>query len=132
MITFVDTNILLDVFLPDHEFGERSAGCLERAFDQGSLIINEIVYAELAPQFNSQLLLDKTLTKIGIRTHAIDRETAYAAGAAWLQYRKAGGKRDRILADFLIGAHALLHADCLLSRDRGFYKKYFKNLKLVY
>ena len=52
-------------------------------------------------------------------------------GIAWVQYKKAGGKRERILADFLIGAHAQIHADRLLTRDRGFYKKYFKHLKII-
>jgi len=131
MITFVDTNILLDVFLPDPEFGEKSSEHLERSFHEGSLIINEIVYAELAPQFSSQRLLDKTLLKLGIRILPIDRETAYIAGIAWQQYRRAGGKRERIISDFLIGAHALVHTDRLLTRDRGFYKIYFKNLKVI-
>ena len=132
MITFVDTNVLLDVFLPDPEFGEQSAEHLEQSFSEGSLVINEVIYAELAPQFSTRLLLDKTLTKLGIRIISIDTETAYSAGIAWQQYRKAGGKRERILSDFLIGAHALTHADRLLTRDRGFYKKYFKNLKVIY
>ena len=70
MITFVDTNILLDVFLPDPEFGDKSAEHLEKAFNEGSLIINEIVYAELAPQFNTQGLLDKTLSRLGIGMHS--------------------------------------------------------------
>ena len=131
MITLVDTNILLDVFLPDPEFGEKSSEYLERSFHEGSLIINEIVYAELAPQFSSQRLLDKTLLNLGIRILSIDRETAYTAGIAWQQYRRAGGKRERIISDFLIGAHALVHTDRLLTRDRGFYKIYFKNLKVI-
>jgi predicted nucleic acid-binding protein len=64
MITFVDTNILLDVFLPDPVYGERSSAALERAFHEGSLIVNEIVYAELAPQFHSQRLLNDVLGKL--------------------------------------------------------------------
>ena len=58
MITFVDTNILLDVFLPDPVHGESSSAALEKAFHEGSLIVNEIVYAELAPQFGSRKLLN--------------------------------------------------------------------------
>ena len=58
MITFVDANILLDVFLPDPEFGVLSAESLDQAFQQGSLVLNEIIYAELVPQFDSQALLD--------------------------------------------------------------------------
>ncbi len=132
MITFVDTNILLDVFLPDPDFGKRSLEYLEKAFHEGSLIINVIIYAELAPQFGSRNLLDSTLAKLGIQMLFIEQEIAYTAGRKWKQYRKAGGKRDRILADFLIGAHAQSKADILLSRDRGFYKKYFKGLKVMY
>jgi len=48
MITFVDTNVLLDVFLPDPKWGETSKNSLDQAYVQGSLIINEIIYAELA------------------------------------------------------------------------------------
>ena len=131
MITFVDTNILLDVFLPDPEYGEKSSGALEKAFNQGSLIINEIVYAELAPQFDRQGILDEVLGKLGIRTVIIDNEAAFMAGRVWKEYRKSGGKRNRILADFLIGAHARLKAERLLTRDRGFYRKYFKGLTLL-
>ena len=65
MITFVDTNILLDVLLPDPTYGERSANALEKAFNEGSLIINEIVYAELAPQFDSRASMEDIRQKIG-------------------------------------------------------------------
>ena len=67
MITFVDTNVLLDVFLPDPEWGEKSKNSLYKAFSQGSLVINEIIYAELAPQFSNQTLLDDTLNTLGTR-----------------------------------------------------------------
>lgn len=132
MITFVDTNVLLDVFLPDPKWGQGSKKILDQAFNEGSLVINEIIYAELAPQFASQNLLDNTLKVLGIRVISLDRETAYLAGTKWKKYRESGGTRNRVLADFLIGAHAKMHAERLLTRDRGFYKKYFKNLKIIY
>ena len=132
MITFVDTNILLDVFLPDPVHGESSSAALEKAFHEGSLIVNEIVYAELAPQFDSRKLLNDVLGKLGIQMVIADTEIAFSAGETWKAYRKTGGKRDRIIADFLIGAHALLKADRLLTRDRGFYKDYFKRLVILH
>jgi predicted nucleic acid-binding protein len=132
MITFVDTNVLLDVFLPDPEWGETSVLALERAFHEGSMVINEIIYAELAPQFGKKDLLDTQLARLGIRTLPLDQEAAFRAGLAWKEHGDAGGRKNRILADFLIGAHALMRAERLLTRDRGFYKKYFGSLKVIY
>lgn len=96
------------------------------------MIINEIVYAELAPQFGKQDLLDSTLATLGVRTLPVDEQVAFGAGLAWKDYRDAGGGKSRILADFLIGAHAGMQAERLLTRDRGFYKKYFRSLKVSY
>ena len=131
MITFVDTNVLLDVFLPDPKWGQKSKIRLEQAFNQGSLILNEIIYSELTPQFFSKALLDDALKVLSIRIVSLDLKAAYNAGRIWKDYRKAGGRRNRILADFLIGAHAEIPSDQLLTRDRGFYKKYFSDLHII-
>jgi predicted nucleic acid-binding protein len=132
MITFVDTNVLLDVFLPDPQWGEKSKQALDQAYADGSLVINEIIYAELAPQFPEKRLLDETMKTLGIRVVLLDLESAYTAGVKWKKHIEAGGKRERVLADFLIGAHAQGIAERLLTRDRGFYKKYFSELTIFY
>ena len=83
MITFVDTNVLLDVFLPDPKWGDMSKNFLDRAYIQGSLIINEIVYAELAPLFDRKDFLDGTLRTLGIRFVTLDLDSAFTAGINW-------------------------------------------------
>jgi predicted nucleic acid-binding protein len=128
----VDTNVLLDVFLPDPEWGSKSKENLEIAFNQGALIVNEIIYSELSLQFPDKEMLDDALRQLSIRIVSLDLEVAYQAGKKWQQYRKTGGKRNRVLADFLIGAHAAMRSEKLLTRDRGFYKKYFKELDIQY
>ncbi len=84
MITAVDTNILLDVFLPDDRFAANSAKLLKVAYDEGALIISEIVYAELVPQFGDRQKLDDTLAMINVSLSSMDSDIAFLAGERWL------------------------------------------------
>jgi hypothetical protein len=131
MITAIDTNILLDVFLPDQKFGAASAEFLKIAYDEGALIICEVVYAELVPQFENRQSLDDTLAMINVSLSPLNADIAFLAGDRWRLYRKSGGTRERIITDFLIGAHARVRAERFLTRDRGFYKTYFPNLQIL-
>jgi len=130
MITAVDTNILLDVFLPDEKFASDSSKLLKLAYDEGALVICDIVYAELVPQFDKRSMLDSTLATINVSFSSVDKDVAFLAGEKWKVYRKSGGERKRIITDFLIGAHAMIKAERFLTRDRGFYKSYFSDLKI--
>jgi len=130
MITAVDTNILLDILLPDENFFALSSRALEEAATAGSLVICDLVYAELCVHFETQSECDEFLAENDIGIEPVGKPAGFLASRAWRGYRKQGGKGTRILADFLIGAHAQLQASQLLSRDRGFYQSMFPSLQL--
>jgi predicted nucleic acid-binding protein len=131
LITAIDTNILLDIFLADQKFGERSSAILRRCLKEGALSACEIVWAETCAVFPTPEQFMEKMEILGVSYQSIDRQTAIMAGKAWHAYRQAGGKRSRVVADFLIGAHATQNCDRLLTRDRGFYREYFQGLSIL-
>ena len=131
MITAVDTNVLRDVFGADPTFGERSRVALRSCLEEGQLVACDLVWAEVTAAFGSGRLAATALTDAQIEFSPVTATAAQAAGTAWLTYRERGGTRDRLIADFLIGAHAVSEADRLLTRDRGFYRSYFRRLRIL-
>ena len=135
MITAVDANILIDIFSPDPIFGPISREKLRQLSQEGALIICEAVYAEVAGWFSQQAQLERFLNETGIGLKPSTPESLWKASQIWRKTRK--GRTDepvlrrRLLADFLIGAHALLQAEQLLTRDKGFYRASFSGLRLV-
>lgn len=131
MITAVDSCVLFDLFSPDVDLRRRARLALEEADSAGGIVICEVVYAELRPLFRSTVELDHTLTQLHVCFAPSSEHSAAVAGEAWGTYRRRGGPRERLIADFLVGAHALIHADRLLTRDGRFYRGCFRHLQLM-
>ncbi len=128
MITALDTNVLLDLFDATAPHHAESEDRVQAAYNAGGIVVCDVVYAELVPGFVERAALDGALREINATVSPLDTSIAWVAGLRWRRYRRAGGPRTRILADFLIGAHALAAADVFLTRDRGFYTTYFPDL----
>lgn len=129
MVTAVDSSILLDVIVDDPRWANASEAALRAAIQQGGLIIGESVLAEISPAVGPTRM-EEFLDDWGIRFVASSRESALLAGKIFASYLARGGKGGRIVPDFLIGAHAQIHADRLLARDRGYLRDYFHKLKV--
>ena len=131
MITAVDTSVLIDVFGADPSFGARSADALRRCLNEGALVACGVVWGETRAAFSSDAEFLRAVQTVGVGFSPATEQAATLAGAAWKKYRAAGGKRERVIADFVIGAHAVSQCDRLLTRDRGYYKRCFGGLVVV-
>lgn len=130
-MTLVDASVLLDLVTDDPDWVDRSIAQLEAASLRGPLLINDVIYAEISVRYERIEDLEVLLADSGIQMVSMPRAALFLAGKVFTRYRKAGGSRIGVLPDFFIGAHAVVSALPLLTRDVGRYRSYFPSLTLI-
>lgn len=131
MMLLVDTNVLVDVLEDEPGWAEWSISQLRAQAQIHELAINPVIYAELSLAFASVEALDRTVSDLALEMLELPRPALFLAGKAFAKYRRAGGHKNNVLADFFIGAHAAV-LDCgILTRDARRYRSYFPTVSLI-
>lgn len=127
----VDSCVYLDIFSEDPKWYAWSAGALSEAANQGTIVINPVIYAEISIRFTQIEELESLLPSDVFEYRSIPREAAFLAGKTFLKYRRRGGQRPHPLPDFFIGAHAAIHKLDLITRDIRRFREYYPSLNLI-
>ncbi|MGO1078102.1 type II toxin-antitoxin system VapC family toxin [Inquilinus sp. CA228] len=130
-MTLVDTNVLLDLVTDDPHWADWSLKRLEAAALRGPVLINDVIYAELSVRYHRIEELDAFVNGAGLELSPMTRPALFCAGKAFAKYRRAGGKRDRLLPDFFIGGLAEVGRLPILTRDTERYRTYFPTVTLI-
>lgn len=151
----VDTNVFSDLLSGDSIWEASADRTLWAALELGPLVVCPLIRAELSPRFESPSLLEALLNDFRVESDQFSDTTLWHAGQAWRNYRRRANEqmicpacgqlfsvqcasctqniiwRQHLIADFLIGAHAQWQADALITRDQGYYRTYFPDLRLI-
>ncbi len=122
---------MLDIFTDDPEWSAWSAAALASTGDDGALIVNPVIYAEVSTHFSHVEELDAALPPELFSRKPIPWDAAFLAGRCFLEYRRRGGTRRSPLPGFFIGAHAAVAGLRLLTRDRSRYETYLPTVPLI-
>jgi len=127
-----DSSVLLDVFAADPLWAEWSIDQLEKAWSDGPVFINPVIYSEVSIMFSRIEDLEAAIRESGLAWSEIPKEALFLAGKAFLAYRKSGGQRTTSLPDFFIGAHAAVSDLILITRDPQRVQKSFPRVRLMH
>lgn len=130
MKTAVDASVLLDI-LSGNNFSEKSEKALLKARTEGALIVCDMVVSEISPALKPSEVQD-FLSDLSCTFVPSTLKESLLAGVWFKSYLQRGGKPGRILPDFIIAAHAHINSARVLTRDQGFKRKEFSEIKIIW
>jgi predicted nucleic acid-binding protein len=129
--TLIDSCVLLDVITDDHRWADWSAREIAAAMDAGRAVINPLVYAEVSVGYQTVEELEELLPASDYEREPLPYLAGFAAGKAFVRYRRDGGETRSPMPDFYIGAHAAVAGYRLLTRDVRRYRTYFPTIDII-
>ena len=130
-VTLIDSCVLLDLITGDEQWADWSAEQVARAMDAGRVVINPLIYAEVSVGYESIEELDELLSPGDFVREPLPYVAGFAAGKAFLRYRRGGGDKRSPMPDFYIGAHAAVAGYRLLTRDVQRYRTYYPTVEII-
>ena len=126
----VDSSVIVEL-LADSAHADASEAALREALARGPVVVCDVVVAEICSSLRDGDQAMQALEDMGISYSAVEQKSALRAGEMQRRYRARGGDAQRTVQDFIVGAHALLQCNALITRDAGFFRDYFKGLKVI-
>lgn len=134
----IDTSVLIDLLGDDASMADAAEQCVRDALAQGPVVLCDVVVSEITAGLGHGADIMDVVEELGMRYLPLERRSAIRAGEMqrrFNQRRRAAGKvgepSPRTVPDFIVGAHALLQCSALITRDAGFFRDYFKGLKVI-
>jgi predicted nucleic acid-binding protein len=137
----VDTSVLIDL-LGDDPQADTAEAALRLALSSGPVVVCDVVVSELTAGLGHGSEVMDALEEMGLTYLPVDQRAAIRAGEMQRKYKQRLASKaaqavtsslpsPRTIPDFLVGAHAMLQCNGLISRDQGFFRDYFKGLRVI-
>ena len=132
----IDTSVLIDL-LGEDAMADAAEMCVRDALSHGPVVLCDIVVSEITAGLGHGAEIMDVVEEMGMSYLPVERRAAIRAGEMQRRYkqrlRSTGATQavQRTVPDFIVGAHALLQCNALITRDAGFFRDYFKGLKVI-
>ncbi len=132
----VDTSVLVDL-LGEDAMADAAESCLRDALGLGPVVLCDVVVSEITAGLGHGTEIMDVVEEMGVSYLPVELKAAIRAGEMQRRYKQrlraagSGAAIQRTVPDFIVGAHALLQCSALITRDAGFFRDYFKGLKVI-